>query len=128
MRLLLDTHAIIWVLEKNPLVPHQVKDLIFDPDTLLLTSVVSFWELSIKSSLKKIQLLQTSPEMLRLMPQYEVEVLGITQGYLETLETLPHHHKDPFDRLLIATALAENCAIVSSDKKIKDYTEIKVIW
>ena len=116
---LLDTSIIIWALE-NPLkLPNKVKNILTDQENFVVyASVVNLWEITIKTSIKKIQLSIEIPQLIRLIP---FNFLPITEKYFEILAKLPYHHKDPFDRMLISQAIVENLTIITSDKKFKKY-------
>ncbi len=116
---LLDTSILIWALENPPKLPNKVKNILTDQENFVVyASVVNLWEITIKTSIKKIQLTIEIPQLIRLIP---FNFLPITEKYFETLAKLPYHHKDPFDRMLISQAIVENLTIITSDKKFKKY-------
>jgi PIN domain nuclease of toxin-antitoxin system len=120
-KLLLDTHTFLWFIDDSPQLSVRAKSLL-ESDNDLLLSVASLWEIAIKYSLDKLKL-PTMYEMF--IPQQltvnDVEVLPISLPHLAAVSVLPRHHRDPFDRLLIAQAIVENVAIVSVDSAFDAY-------
>lgn len=117
MRLLLDTNALLWWLADEGLTV-QARDAIADPENLVVVSAVSAWEISIKKALGKL----TAPDDL----EHQVQAGGfiplpITIAHGVAAGQLVRHHDDPFDRMLIAQALAEGLTIVTRDKRFSDY-------
>ena len=124
MRALLDTHALIWALEDSPKLSDIARDVIEDSRNAILVSTASAIEIAIKKALGKL----TAPDDLTGV----IEQVGFTGCPLsfdvaEQLARLPSHHRDPFDRLLIAHALREGVPIISCDEQMHRYT-IQVIW
>ena len=120
-RYLLDTHALIWLFEDKTSLPKWLKEAYVNKPEILAYSIVSLWEIAIKYSSQKLNLgvsLQSFVEMTNLAYGQH---LGINETHLFTLQTLPHHHKDPFDRLLIAQAIAEGMTLVTEDRHIPTY-------
>lgn len=124
MRLLLDTQALIlWVLGL-PGLPPAARRAITDPDHEVQVSVGSLWEVTIKRTIGKLQFPHDLPAML---DEYGFVLLPITMPHLATLSRLPLHHRDPFDRLLAAQAMAEGVPIVTGDPRIAAYG-VQVVW
>ncbi len=128
MKLLLDTHTFIWMDAAPEKLPRQVTELLQNPEHNLLLSVVSVWEIQIKTQLGKldihndlVKLVQEQQERNRLI------VLPVTLVHVLALGKLPLHHKDPFDRLLIAQAVSENAALLSHDSAFAAYP-ISLLW
>ena len=128
MKLLLDTHTFIWwdsdpaKLSKNAMSSCQ------NPENTLILSVVSIWEMQIKLQLGKLQLNQPLPEIIdSQQKQNNIQFLSVTLDHVLALDNLPFHHKDPFDRLLIAQAIVENAVLVSVDSKFTNYP-VQLIW
>ena len=114
--LLLDTHALLWFLQGNPKLGAIAKAMIEDPNSRVLVSVVSCWEIAIKAGQGKMNLTEPSRTLLeRELPANNLELLPISLEHATAVEGLPPHHKDPFDRLLIAQAIVEGLPIVSVD-------------
>jgi PIN domain nuclease of toxin-antitoxin system len=123
MRFLLDTHTFLWFALNDPKLSHEALTLIIEPAHHILISPASYWEIAIKVSIGKYQIpgsFQTWMEH-----QLEVnsfEVLPITIAHAARVTTLPFHHRDPFDRLLAAQALAEEIPIISNDAILDAYS------
>lgn len=98
------------------------------PDTKKYVSRISFWELSIKTSLKKLDTIQSPAHMFEQIQMTDAILLGIEATYLTKLESLPFHHRDPFDRLLIATAIAEGLTLISADRHFRSYEGLALLW
>ena len=114
MRLLLDTHALLWWQSNNQRLGPSARALIADPGNDILVSVVSLWEILIKVRVGKLTADVNAIE--RALIQDRFERLAITPAHLATLATLPTHHRDPFDHLLIAQAITGNAVFVSQDR------------
>ncbi len=119
MRLLLDTHALLWWFSDDAQLGPYARDLIADPANDVLVSVVSLWEIQVKLRVGKL-----AADILSIFEEIKAqafELLPISQTHLVQLGTLPAHHKDPFDHLLIAQAIVEGAIFVSEDRHIADY-------
>jgi len=128
MRLLLDTHAFIWWDNDLAKLSTPARALCQDTSNTLLLSVASVWEMQIKIQLGKLQLpLPMSDMIAGQQSRNRLEVLPINLPHVLALENLPVHHKDPFDRLLIAPAIVENAVLVSRDDVFKHYP-VNVQW
>ncbi len=116
MSLLLDSHAFLWFVWDDPNLTSAAKGLIEDPATQKLVSVASCWEIAIKVGLKKIALGEPAATFLpRELATNGSGLLGIKLVHATFVETLPLHHKDPFDRLLVAQVMIEKLDLVSAD-------------
>jgi PIN domain nuclease of toxin-antitoxin system len=128
MKLLLDTHAFLWFVMGSDNLPGSARTLIEDPANENLLSVASLWEMAIKVSLGKLTLSvpfeDLLPEQLRLNG---IGLLNIAVDHVSLVATLPFHHRDPFDRMLIAQALTEKIPLVSVDAAFDNY-EITRLW
>ena len=117
MRLLLDTHALLWWLADEGLIP-QAREAIADPANLVAVSAASAWEISIKKALGKL----SAPDDLEQQVQTSGFIpLPITIAHALAAGQLSRHHEDPFDRMLVAQAIAEGMTIVTRDKRFEDY-------
>lgn len=128
MKVLLDTQAFIWWdVEPERLGP-QASAVCFDPANQLVVSVGTAWEMQIKHMLGKLTLRKPLRQLVAdQVQQNGLAVLPVTMEHIFRLESLPSMHKDPFDRLLIAQALAEEWPFVSNDPVIAQYP-VQVIW
>ncbi|OWK34759.1 type II toxin-antitoxin system VapC family toxin [Fimbriiglobus ruber] len=128
MRLLLDTHALLWFLGNDPALSSTARIAIEDPTNHKLVSIVTCWEMSIKAGLKKLGLVEPVAVFLgRELPANGLDLLDISLAHATAVETLPHYHKDPFDRVLIAQARIEGFPIVSVDAAFDPYG-VSRIW
>lgn len=128
MRYLLDTHIMIWQFEADPKLPEHLQKLIDSPAHTIYVSIASLWEMAIKTSMAKLTLSKSLSEIFQHIHKVGFEVFPIHDQHLLGLETLPFHHRDPFDRLLIATALAEDLTLISADRHFQTYEGLKLIW
>ena len=127
MKYLLDTHAVIWYFENSEKLPKKITELIDDPKNIMCICAVSLWEIAIKMSLSKLELKLPFDEFLSNIKKSDFEILQIEDGYLKKLLELPFVHKDPFDRLIISTAIAEDLTIITIDDDVKKY-DVSWIW
>ena len=128
MNLLLDTHTLLWFLRDDPQLSKMAKRLIEDPGNRKLVSVASCREIAIKAGLGKLDLAEPSRTLLeREIPANNLEILSISLAHATAVESLPAHHKDPFDRLLIAQSMIEGIPIVGADS-IFDLYQIDRRW
>jgi PIN domain nuclease of toxin-antitoxin system len=128
MTLLLDTHSFLWFWWDDPQLSETAKQAICDATNRKLISTVSCWEIAIKVSLKKLDLgVPYRGFIHEHMVRNNFELLQITDEHLAMLVALPFHHKDPFDRLLIAQALYEQIPLVSVDPQLDAYSVTR-IW
>ena len=128
MKLLLDTHAFIWW-DSNPAkLSSNALALCQDQSNTLLLSVASIWEMQIKLQLGKLKLSLSLAEVIEGQQQLNnLDLLPVLLEHVLHLEGLPLHHKDPFDRLLIAQANIENATLVSNDPVFRNY-QVKLLW
>jgi PIN domain nuclease of toxin-antitoxin system len=127
MNLLLDTHTLIWFLEGDTTLSTDAKNLIENPANTNFVSVATFWEMAIKVSLKKLEMQISIQNLKKLLWENGIEVLPITIENTLFVSQLPFHHKDPFDRLLIAQAVNENMILVSKDEAMLLYN-VQTVW
>ena len=119
---LIDTHNFIWS-DLNPdLLSPTVRAFIEDIDNQLFLSIASVWEMQIKVQNGKLTLQYPLPEMIRIQQEINgIQVLPISLAHVYALEKLPLHHRDPFDRIMIAQARAESLTILSADEIFSQY-------
>ncbi len=128
MRLLLDTHVFIWWDSEPAKLSPRVLALCQDRENTLLLSVVSVWEIQVKIQLGKLKLHMPLADIIEAQQETNaLEVLPITLDHVLALDALPAHHKDPFDRLLLAQSTVEDVVLVSKDSVFTDYP-VNVVW
>ncbi|MDZ7696137.1 MAG: type II toxin-antitoxin system VapC family toxin [Deltaproteobacteria bacterium] len=129
MRLLLDTHTFIWFIGGDSKLSAYARQLIENTENERLLSIASLWEMSIKASIGRLRLNTTFPNMVRdHVMGNALDLLPIRPGYLEIVRALAFHHKDPFDRLIIAQSQSENLPVLSLDQVFDDYEGVQRIW
>jgi len=121
---MLDTHALIWALEGSARLSRVARRAIENPNNEVLVSAVSAWEIAIKRAMGRLRIPDGLVDAVD-RSGFVRRPLGFAEA--ERLERLPHHHRDPFDRMLIAHAMEERCAMVTRDEQIALYA-IDVIW
>ncbi len=128
MKLLLDTHTFIWWDSKPDNLSSQALALCQNRANIVLLSVASVWEMQIKLRLGKLSLNLPLAEVIESQRHTNnIEVLPVTLDHVLALDGLPSHHKDPFDRLLIAQANVEDAVLISGDPVFKGYP-VKLLW
>jgi PIN domain nuclease of toxin-antitoxin system len=118
LRLLLDTHVLLWWLSASPVLSAQTTEMIRDPANTVFISAVSLWEIWLKQSLGKLQVPVDFTE--RLAAEH-FENLPLAASQTRQVSLLPWHHRDPFDRMLIAQALVEKLVLLTADEAIAAY-------
>ncbi|HTR89417.1 MAG TPA: type II toxin-antitoxin system VapC family toxin [Solirubrobacteraceae bacterium] len=124
MRLLVDSHVLLWHLSDDPRLGPKATEAIQAPDAEVLVSAASLWEIAIKVGLGKLKAPDDLPE--RIGP-LGFQQLNVTTDDVWRVRRLPHHHGDPFDRVLIAQAQARSLCIVTGDLAFADY-DVCVLW
>lgn len=127
MNLLVDTHAMLWFVAGDERLSPKARQAIEDPGTTSHVSIASWWEISIKCSLKKLRLTKPLEAFMGDRVDEGFRVLPIETRHLPRLVTLPFHHRDPFDRLIVCQAIAEGMPICTGDRHFTAYG-IKQIW
>ena len=128
MKLLLDTHALIWAMEDNPRLSDDAIAAISQVEWACFVSVVSLWEMAIKRSLGKLRLPDTwLQELEDSRRDNGLGLLPVSAAHCGRIDGLPFHHRDPFDRMLVAQALEEGLSIVSADANLDAYG-VERIW
>ena len=128
MKLLLDSHVLIWWASSSEKLSQNIYDLINDANNSLLFSIASVWEMQIKLQLGKLNLNSSLPNLINNQQRVNnLQILPIDLTHIYALNNLPSHHKDPFDRILIAQAMVEQMPIVSIDEVFDNYP-IKRLW
>lgn len=128
MRFLLDTHTLLWWVDDDPQFSTQARNLIGDTENDCYVSLVSAWEMAIKCATGQLKLAVSVQRYYQEhLPANDFQLLPIDLGHATLVETLPLHHRDPFDRLLIAQAWQEGLTLVSSDTAFDAYG-ITRVW
>lgn len=128
MKLLLDTHTFLWLVEGSPNLSAAAQTALTDLSNDLFLSVASVWELAIKTGNKKLSLRDPLDVFIvKWTATYQLDLLPIQASHALAVVGLPGHHKDPFDRILIAQALVEGMTLVSGDSKFAPY-KAPIIW
>ena len=128
MKLLLDTHTFLWLVEGSPLLSAAAQIALADSANDLFLSVASVWELAIKTGNKKLTLRDPLDVFVaKWTATYQLHLLPIQTPHVLAVVGLPDHHKDPFDRILIAQAVVEGMRLVSADSKLAPYG-VPLVW
>lgn len=124
MNYLIDTNILLWYLESDPRLPDDFKEILFSDQSSIYISIVSLWEITIKTSLGKLQLSNGFENTLSIIESSDQwSILPIKSEHLKKLYSLPYKHHDPFDRLIYAQSLSENMGFLYTDKSFDLYSE-----
>lgn len=118
MRILIDTHFLLWWLADDPALGDRARELIAAPENLIFFSTASIWEIRIKQGIGKLELPDSFADTLT---GQALEPLAVTVAHAHAVRDLPLHHRDPFDRMLIAQARFERLAFLTRDHVIAQY-------
>ncbi len=128
MKLLLDTHTFLWFIAGDNQLDQYARQLIENPQNQRYLSVASVWEITIKSSLGRLQVPMPPSQLIQdHVWTNAIELLPIVSAHLDSLYGLPYHHKDPFDRLMIAQAIQDEMVLITKDKLFNAYG-VKLAW
>ena len=128
MKLLIDTHVLLWLAGDSKNLSTKVVDLILDEQNSLFLSFASIWEIQIKSQLGKLNITKLLPELIQQQCQVnDIQLLDVKLEHIYALKDLQNHHRDPFDRLLIAQTQTENMTMVSADRVFGLYG-VNLFW
>jgi PIN domain nuclease of toxin-antitoxin system len=127
MNILLDTHTLLWFYNGDNQLSKNVEIQIKDVTNSCFISIVSLWEITIKYSIGKLELDDSLNDLFLFVNRNLITVLDIEFDHLLRLSSLPHHHKGPFDRIIIAQSISENYKIATKDELFKDYP-IEIFW
>ncbi|MHA4741217.1 type II toxin-antitoxin system VapC family toxin [Dyadobacter sp. MSC1_007] len=131
MKFLLDTHALLWFIERDAQISEKARQILEDTGNEILASVVGLFEISIKLKIGKMTLLKHFSRFVQDVETAFITVIPITTEHLTEYQNLREivDHRDPFDRLILATGESEKAVIISVDPKINQYKhEVEVIW
>lgn len=126
MDLLLDTHILIWFLTGNERLTASTKSAIKNLNNNCYISIASIWEMALKTRIGKLELSFSFEDLKNLIIQNQIDILPIDFEHIQLLTTLPLHHSDPFDRMIIAQAITEDFILISNDKLFEKYNEIRL--
>jgi PIN domain nuclease of toxin-antitoxin system len=127
MNLLIDTHILIWYIAGNFSLNPSMTDLLEATENDLSISVASLWEIAIKVGKGKLDLGIEFHELEEILVQLNIQILPILFGDLNVQRTLPFHHTDPFDRLIISQAINQNLVLMSADSAFSNYP-VQNVW
>ena len=124
MNLLLDTHVFLWWCDQNSQLKDEASEAIANPDNTIYISVASAWEIAIKEALGR---LKTPGQVEDAVEKNRFSPLGISFAHARTAGALPLHHRDPFDRMLVAQAQTDRLVIVTHDSILQPY-QVDILW
>ena len=132
MNYLLDTHTFLWAIFASQKLSEEAKEIILNPGNSIYVSLITFWEISLKYSLGKLELENISPEELPAVSrQAGFEILPLSEKEVSSFHRLPRSsHKDPFDRLIIWQAIHNDFTLITKDRRISPYLEsgLRLTW
>ncbi len=127
MRYLLDTNALIGLLFQPELLSPDACKIILKSDQLYV-SIISFWEIGIKQAIGKIDIEASAVDIENACKDLKISLLPLKCNYIDAMKILPLIHRDPFDRIIIAQAIVEDMILITKDKTIPLYKEVKTLW
>jgi PIN domain nuclease of toxin-antitoxin system len=127
MKFLLDSHALIWYFNNDKKLPESARKEIRNPENTSFVSIVALWEISIKYSLRKLTLENGLSDFIKLIETSAIQIIPVKSIHLLRLSSLEYHHRDPFDRLIIAQAQVENLTIITKDPAFSQYN-VNLKW
>ena len=128
MNLILDTHVFIWWADEPERLSANALLALEDKNNRLFFSLIGIWEIQIKTQLGKMKLSLPLKDLIDSQEKANgLEILPITREHIFAVDILPFHHKDPFDRLLVAQGIVEKVTIVTADPKLSDYS-VSLLW
>ena len=126
VKILLDTHILIWMLKDSPLLSREVRELFATPETEMYYSSVSIAEISIKHTVHPEEMVLSGDEAAEVMPKLGCMALDFKPRHAAALDGLPLHHRDPFDRMLLAQAKVEGMKLLSHDNRFPAYGDFVI--
>ena len=131
MKYLIDTHTFLWFNEGSNSLSNTAKQIIIDKNNEIFISIASLWEISIKNSLNKLTIVGDYALIIEDVTENDMEILPINFAHTVVQNKLPFHHRDPFDRIIVSQAIAENMNLISTDAMFDSYLaeqSVKRIW
>ena len=123
MNILLDTHVALWAITDSPKLPHKARELIEAPKSSIWISAATVWEIAIKHGLGRGDMPVSGHEAVRYFRESGYRFLPVEPEHVATVEDLPPHHNDPFDRILVAQALVEPMRLITHDPMVARYSD-----
>lgn len=128
MAALLDTSTFLWIVSDSSRLSSKAENFIADFDNELILSAVSLWEIAIKTSIGKLELFKPFNRLIpEQLEENAIQVLPLELDHFSSIIDLEFHHRDPFDRLIIAQSITENIPVITSDSKFQKYP-VEIIW
>ena len=127
MGYLIDTHIFLWFVSGDKKLPKTLKQKIEDINTPCFISIASFWEITIKKQLGKLELKLSLKELFQYAERNNIEIVQIAYDHLNQLSKLPNIHGDPFDRLIISQVISEKLILLSVDETLRNY-KVSIEW
>ena len=127
MEYLLDTHTVIWAFTDDVKLSERVSAIIGNTSNTLYISIVSLWEIAVKVNAGKANFAGNVSSFLEEIHENEIKIIGVETPHVKCVESLPLIHRDPFDRMIIATAKTNNLIILTADENIYKY-EVSSVW
>ena len=124
---LMDTCTFLWYLEDSPRLSEKAREII-NSDNDIYLSLTSLWEIAIKKTIHKLELNKSTAELEEICDNYGFMLLPIESKCFDTIQKLPYIHGDPFDRLIIATAIEHDLTLLTDDWNIQKYVDVRHIW
>jgi len=128
MEYLLDTHSFLWFINGDDQISQKAKNAITDPEAIKYISIASFWEIAIKVNLKKLSIDMAYMDLRQQLIDNGFEILPITFEHTAVLVNIELHHRDPFDRIIIAQALSDQLIVIGKDENFHKYNGLKLLW
>ena len=128
MEYLLDTHTFLWFINGDAQLSKKAREAIVDSDAIKYISIASFWEIAIKVNLGKLSLDMPYIDLRQQVTDNGFEILPITFSHTAELISLYLHHRDPFDRVIIAQAVSERLILISKDGNFEKYSQLTLLW
>lgn len=126
MRFLVDTHIFLFLINADEKLDKNIIKTVENPTNSINLSIASLWEIVVKINIGKLPITRSINEFYELLNKKNIAVLNIQKQHLDTYLNLPLIHKDPFDRLIIAQAIADDLTIITDDQYIKNYPNLKI--
>ncbi|MCL2189309.1 MAG: type II toxin-antitoxin system VapC family toxin [Defluviitaleaceae bacterium] len=127
MGYLLDTHVILWAMNDKTRLSRKALHALGDTSQTKYVSLASFWEIAIKNRIGKLPLSISLDEMRQMLTSHKCKILNINHETITTFNTLPLLHRDPFDGILVATALENDLTVITNDENIQKY-DVPWVW